>query len=107
MHDLATDEVLADRIVAVPEDAVVVFAATFVQRGALRDLWDEVVWVDTDEPTATARGIARDAEALGGPEAAAAAYDARYQAACRTYVAEERPRERASIILDPSDPSGT
>ena len=58
--------------------------------------------------TATARGIARDAEALGGPEAAAAAYDARYQAACRTYVAEERPRERASIILDPEpDPSGT
>lgn len=107
VHDLATDEVLTGRTVVVPEDAVVVFAATFVQRGALRDLWDEVVWVDTDEPTATARGIARDAEALGGPEAAAAAYDARYQAACRTYVAEERPRERASIILDPSDPSGT
>ncbi len=107
-HDLATDEVLTGRTVVVPEDAVVVFAATFVQRGALRDLWEEVVWVDTDEPTATARGIARDAEALGGPEAAAAAYDARYQAACRTYVAEERPRERASIILDPEpDPSGT
>jgi len=108
VHDLATDDVLTGRTVVVPEDAVVVFAATFVQRGALRDLWDEVVWVDTDEPTATARGIARDAEALGGPEAAAAAYDARYQAACRTYVAEERPRERASIILDPEpDPSGT
>ena len=108
VHDLATDEVLTGRTVVVPEDAVVVFAATFVQRGALRDLWEEVVWVDTDEPTATARGIARDAEALGGPEAAAAAYDARYQAACRTYVVEERPRERASIILDPEpDPSGT
>ena len=107
VHDLATDAVLTDRTTSVPADAVVVFAATFVQRGALRDLWDEVVWVDTDEATATARGIVRDAEALGGPEAAAAAYDARYQAACRTYVAEERPRERASIILDPSDPSGT
>lgn len=85
-----------------PEDPVVVFAATFVQRGALRGLWDEVVWVDTDEPTATARGIARDAGAMGGEEAAAAAYDARYQAACRIYVAEERPRERASVILDPT-----
>lgn len=102
VHDLATDEVLTDRTTTVPEDAVVVFAATFVQRGALRALWDEVVWVDTGEATATARGIARDAGAMGGEEAAAAAYDARYQAACRIYVAEERPRERASVILDPS-----
>ena len=45
---------------------------------------------------------------MGGPEVAAAAYETRYQAACRIYVAEERPRERASIILDPGpDPSGT
>lgn len=101
VHDLATDEVL-DRTTRVPQDAVVVFAATFVQRGDLRDLWDEVVWVDTDEPTATTRGIARDAGAMGGEEEAAAAYDARYQAACRIYVAEEQPRERASVILDPS-----
>ena len=48
VHDLATDEVLTDHTATVPQDAVVVFAATFVQRGALRGLWDEVVWVDTD-----------------------------------------------------------
>lgn len=101
VHDLATDEVVDERT-TVPVDAVVVFAATFVQRGALRELWDEVVWVDTDEATATTRGIARDAAALGGEDAARAAYDRRYRAACRIYVDEERPRARASLILDPS-----
>lgn len=106
VHDLATDAVVHETT-SVPADAVVVFAATFVQRGALRDLWDEVVWVDTDEATATARGIARDAEALGGEDAARAAYDRRYRAACRIYVDEERPRERASLIVEPSGPSGT
>jgi uridine kinase len=101
VHDLVTDEVVDERA-TVPVDAVVVFAATFVQRGALRELWDEVVWVDTDEETATRRGIARDAAALGGEEAARAAYEQRYRAACAIYVEEERPRERASVILDPS-----
>lgn len=101
VHDLATDAVV-EETATVPGDAVVVLAATFVQRGDLRALWDEVVWVDTDEVTATERGIARDAAALGGEEAARAAYEQRYRAAYRIYVEEERPRERASIILDPS-----
>lgn len=103
VHDLASDAVV-DETTTVPDDAVVVFAATFVQRGDLRELWDEVVWVDTDEATATARGIARDAAAMGGVEAARAAYERRYRAAFELYVEEQRPRERASIIVVP-DPT--
>lgn len=60
------------------------------------------MWGDTGEETATRRGIARDAAALGGEQAARAAYESRYAAAFRMYVDEQRPRERASIILDPS-----
>lgn len=100
VHDLASDAVL-DETAEVAPDAVVLFAATFIQRGGLRELWDEVVWVDTDEATATGRGVTRDAEALGGEEAARAAYESRYLAACRIYVEEERPRERASLIVGP------
>lgn len=103
IHDLASDALL-DETTRVAPDAVVLFAATFIQRGDLRALWDEVVWVDTDEPTATGRGIARDAAALGGVDAARAAYESRYLAACRIYVEEERPRERASLIVRP-DPT--
>ena len=101
VHDLVTDEVV-DETTTVPEEAVVVFAATFLQGGDLRRSWDEFVWVDTDEETATARGIARDAAALGGEAAARAAYESRYGAAFRIYVEEQRPREQASLILDPS-----
>ena len=103
VHDLATDEV-APRFATAPEDAVVLFGATFIQRGALRDEWDEVLWLDVPEETATARGVARDAEALGGADAAAEAYASRYMAACRIYLGEEDPRARASIVVDHTDP---
>lgn len=103
VHDLATDAV-QPRFATAPPDAIVLFAATFLQRGALRDDWDEVLWLDVPEPVATARGVARDAAALGGADAAEAAYASRYMAACRIYLAEEAPRDRASIVVDHADP---
>jgi uridine kinase len=103
VHDLATD-VVAPRFADAPEDAIVLFAATFVQRGDLRDDWDEVIWLDVPEAVATARGVARDAGALGGEEAAQSAYASRYMAACRLYLAEESPRNRASIVVEHTDP---
>jgi uridine kinase len=87
-----------------PVNAVVLFAATFLQRGALRDHWDEVVYLDASIERAEHRGIERDAEHLGGSEAAQRAYAARYTPACRIYLAEEVPRERASIVVDHDDP---
>lgn len=104
VHDLASDEVIDDETAIAPVDAVVVFDATFLQRGDLRKLWDEVIYLEVDEPTALARGVSRDAAGLGGPESARAAYESRYMAACRLYLAEERPAERASIVVDNTDP---
>ena len=104
IHDLATDEQVRQWAVA-PRDAIVLFAATFLQRGELREHWDDVIYLDAAMATAQARGVARDAVALGGPGAAQAAYDSRYMAACRLYCAEERPRERASIVVAYDDPS--
>jgi uridine kinase len=57
---------------------VVIFAATFVQRDELRALSDEVIYLDSEPSVATARGIARDAAALGGVEPARQAYHTRY-----------------------------
>lgn len=102
--DLQTDEVL-DATAEIDPRAVLLFDCTFLQRGALRDLWDEVIWLETDLTVARARGVARDAERLGGAEAAGAAHDARYLAACRIYLAEESPQTRASIVIDHDDPS--
>lgn len=104
VHDLASDAVEREWAEA-PTDAVVVFDATFLQRGGLRSHWDEVVYLDAPETVAQGRGIERDAAALGGAAAARAAYEARYTAAYRLYVEEERPAERASILIDHADPA--
>jgi uridine kinase len=103
VHDLDSDEVREEWAVAEP-DAVVLFDCTFLQRGALRALWDEVVFLDGALASAQGRGVARDAAALGGEAAAQAAYDSRYMAACRLYLAEESPRERASVVVRHDDP---
>lgn len=100
VHDLATDAVIADETAMAVPGEVVVFDCTFLQRGALRDLWDVVVWLELDRELALGRGIARDADALGGVEAARAAYETRYMAACDLYVAEERPAARADVVLE-------
>ena len=103
VHDLASDAVVREEADA-PADAVVLFDATFLQRGSLRDHWDEVVYLHAPEAAAQARGIDRDAVALGGAAAALAAYESRYTAAFRIYLAEERPLERAGIVIDHTDP---
>ena len=104
IHDLVTDERVRERAV-VPADAIVLFAATFLQRGSLRDHWDDVIYLDAAPRVAQARGVARDADALGGVESATAAYESRYTAACALYLAEQRPQERASILIDHNDPA--
>lgn len=104
VHDLVTDDVLDDTALA-PNDAVLLFDCTFLQRGDLRQHWEEVVYLDVGLDVAQSRGVARDAEALGGPDAAAAAYDTRYMAACRIYLAEQDPIGRAGIVIDHDDPA--
>lgn len=87
-----------------PPDAIAVFDATFLQQPQLEGLWDHVIYLHADEDAALGRGVARDAAALGGDDAARAAYEKRYMAACRIYLAEQQPRERASIVIDNTHP---
>jgi uridine kinase len=104
VHDLVSDAVVREWADA-PEDAIVLFDATFLQRGDLRDLWDVVIYLHAPEATAEERGVARDADALGGAEAARSAHRSRYTAAYRIYLAEQRPAERADILIDHADPA--
>ncbi|MCJ0895289.1 hypothetical protein [Rhodococcus sp. ARC_M5] len=97
--DLATDEAVDDPLEPVPADAIVVVDGTFLHRPPLPDYWDYTVFVDTPMDVARARGIDRDAEALGGPEAAGLAFDQRYHEACRIYLDEVDPRARATRVL--------
>lgn len=103
VHDLTTDRPECVEA-SIDPDAVVLFDCTFIQRGTLRDLWDQVIYLAVEDTVARARGIARDTHALGGSAAAAQAYDNRYLAACRIYRNEEHPETRASILIDNTDP---
>lgn len=105
VHDLATDAVLTGCVAQADPGAVVLFDCTFLQRSELRHLWDQVVFLDVSRPVARARGIARDADALGGEPAAAAAYDARYLAGWDLYVADVDPRKRADLVIHHDDPA--
>ena len=97
--DLASDEPVEDSPEPVPVDAIVVVDGTFLHRSPLPDNWDYSVFIDTPMDVARARGIARDADALGGTEAAGRAFDQRYHAACRIYLDEVEPRTRATRVV--------
>jgi len=105
VHDLARDTVVSSAPAVADPRAVLLFDCTFLQRGRLRQLWDEVVYLDVPLLVARARGVARDSAALGGPETAAAAYDDRYLAACEIYLAEEDPLTRADVVIRNDDPA--
>jgi hypothetical protein len=49
---------------------VLVVDGSFLQRAELRDHWDEVIYFGVAFEVALARGVARDAAALGGRDAA-------------------------------------
>lgn len=105
VHDLETDALITGPEATAEPGSIVVFDCTFLQRGRLRELWDEVIWLEADRDAARQRGISRDLERLGGEAATVAAYESRYMAACDLYLAEERPSERASIVIDHNDPA--
>lgn len=107
IRDLATDEPVDDPPREVPADAVVVVDGSFLQRPELFPHWDHRVFVETSLAVARARGVARDAEQLGGAAEAESLYDERYHAAARLYLEQVRPGERATLVVqndDPADP---
>jgi len=104
IHDLVSDELVTASAVASVQ-AVVIFDCTFLQRGALRQHWDEVVYLEVPVSVAKSRGIARDKDGLGGVERTAELYDTRYMAACEIYLREESPGHKATIVIDHGDPS--
>lgn len=99
--DLRTDTSVDEPPVLADEDVVLVVDGSFLQRDLA---WDEVVFVDTAFDLARARGSRRDAELFGGAEQAEHAFDHRYHAASRRYLAEIDPAARATVVVGNDDP---
>jgi len=101
--DLVTDQAINEPLTLAPVDAVLIVDGSFLQRAELVDYWDFRIFVNTSFDISLARGLARDAAALGGDEAARTAYGSRYHAAARLYIADRHPAESASVIVDNDD----
>ncbi|RYJ00869.1 MAG: uridine kinase, partial [Actinomycetales bacterium] len=56
VHDLVSDQPTLDETATAEPGSIVVFDCTFLQRGALRELWDEVIWLEVGRQVATERG---------------------------------------------------
>lgn len=98
--DLASNEPVDEPTRLAPPDSVLIVDGSFLQRSEIAEHWDCCIFVNTSFDVALARGLARDAVALGGEANALVAYQSRYHAAARLYIDAVRPAERATVVLD-------
>lgn len=83
-----------------PPDALVVVEGTFLHRDELAAFWDHSLYLDVAFPEAARRMADRDGLAVD----TVSALMWRYKGAQRLYFASARPWERASVVVDNSDP---
>jgi uridine kinase len=98
-HDLATDAVLDEPLIAAPEGAVLVVDGLFLHREELDGLWDFTVFLDVPFEVTAARMAVRDGT-HPDPEHPTMA---RYVGAQRRYFAERAPWTRADVVVDNAD----
>jgi uridine kinase len=80
-------------------DAILIIDGTFLQRPELAGGFDVTIYVATADDIATARGISRDSERLGGVAAARELYAARYRPAVSLYERLCAPEARADAVF--------
>jgi uridine kinase len=101
VHDVARDEPVAPPPVPVGPDTLLLVDGIFLQRPQLAGSWDAVVFVDVPFAVSVPRGNARlGTEHDADPEAPS---NHRYVGGQRLYLAQARPRECATWVLDNTD----
>jgi len=104
VHDVEREEAVEP----VPEpsagpDAVLLVDGIFLHRPELVGLWDATVFVDVPFEVSVPRGNARFGELTAQAADPASAANARYVGGQRLYLAQVRPAERATWVLDNTD----
>jgi uridine kinase len=82
-----------------PPELVVLADGVFLQRPELADLWDAIVWVEADLEVAARRGAERNLVWFDSLDETHERYRLRYLPAQRRYIEEQRPHERAALVL--------
>jgi len=101
-EDTATSEAWYEA----PTDAILLFDGVFLLRPALIQLWDFSIFVDVDFEISVPRAVARDVAQSEGqliPETVVAKYNQRYVPGQRIYLAEAKPQEHATVIIQNND----
>jgi uridine kinase len=105
VFDFRADAPVAAPLRQASAKAVLLFDGVFLLQPDLAGLWDLVVHVDVDPEVALERAVTRDAPSLGSADAGRDRYRRRYIPGQAIYHRETRPRQRADVVLDNSDPA--
>jgi uridine kinase len=105
VFDYRTDSAVPGETHLAEENAILLFDGVFLLRPELAACWDFTIFVDASFEITLSRAEERDAVYLGSREEVRRRYEQRYIPGQRLYFAECRPRERAQVVIDNSDPS--
>ena len=104
LFDHRADAQVAAPVISAPPDCILLFDGVFLQQPALKGCFEVIIFVQVSFETMLARAVQRDADALGGEDAARARYLARYIPAQQRYLADFQPQRHADIIVKNDDP---
>lgn len=102
-HDLESDKYLILDPVEIALDIIIIVDGSYLFKPVYEPHFDLKIYLKTDFDTARSRGAKRDAGHLGGEEAAARKFLARYHAASQMYIDEVNPESLADIVIDNTD----
>jgi uridine kinase len=88
-----------------PADAILLADGVFLQRPELDRFWDLRIYLDIGLEVSIRRGVERDRHWMGGAAEAERRYRTKYLPGEQRYLAEVRPRERAHLVVDTTDPA--
>ena len=97
-HDIATEQPVAAAWQVAEPGSILLLDGIFLHRPELVDHWDYSVFLDVPFTESVARMAGRD---HGDPDPAAAT-NHRYVAGQQLYLAECRPSEKATVVIDNS-----
>jgi uridine kinase len=97
------DPTEAERVA--PDDAILLADGVFLQRPELDAHWDLRIYLDIGLDESLRRGVDRDRHWMGGAAEAERRYRTKYLPGEQRYLAEVRPRDRADIVVDMTDPA--
>jgi uridine kinase len=103
--DWRTDRTIVVAEQTAPTDAVLLFDGIFCQRPELRGCWELVVFLEVGFEETLRRMKLRDRSAATPKAELEHRFHARYAPGQRLYLDAVRPRDRADLVVDNTDPA--